>query len=171
MEINKSSRHQKIIGDFGEHLVCDLLSRSGFEVALVDHTGLEIIAYRTSANRRYGITVKSRTRNLGKENDKVNIFSYRKGKNDRQKLLAACKAFACEPWIAVYVETSDSADVYLTSLQNYDKKYRGREGKAIDGWRMRQNYKEQYNKDPNVKHVRIEFCPTNWWKKLASELK
>ena len=162
MEIIKSSRHQKIIGNFGENLICNWLSRSGFEVTLVDHTGLDVIAYNPLTNQRLGITVKSRTRNIGKEETKVNIFSYRKGKNDRQKLLDACKAFACEPWIGVYVETLNSADVYLTSLKNYDEKYRGRKGKAIDDWKMRKKDKKLYEKDPNVKHVRIEFHVTNW---------
>jgi len=32
------------------------------------------------------------------------------------------------------VETSEFADVYLASLDNYDDKYRGRAGKAIDDW-------------------------------------
>jgi Holliday junction resolvase-like predicted endonuclease len=164
MEITKSSRYQKIIGDFGENLICNWLSRSGFEVTLVDHTGIDIIAYNPSTNKRFGITVKSRTRTTGKEDESVNLFSYRKGKNDRQKVLDACKAFACEPWIAVYVETSDSADVYLTSLENYDKIYRVKEGRAIDGWKMVKKDRDRYNKDPNVMHIKIEFKTTNWWK-------
>ena len=164
MEITKSSRHQKIIGDFGENLICNWLSRSGFEVTLVDHTGIDIIAYNPSTNKRFGITVKSRTRATGKEDESVNLFSYQKGKNDRQKVLDACKAFACEPWIALYVETSDSADVYLTSLENYDKIYRVKEGRAIDDWKMVKKDRDRYNKDPNVMHIRIEFKTTNWWK-------
>ena len=162
MEIIKSSRHQKIIGNFGESLICNWLSRSGFEVILIDHTGIDIIAYNPSTNQRLGITVKSRTRNIGKEDTGVNIFSYQKGKNDRQKLLDACEAFACEPWIAVYAETSNFADVYLTSLENYNKKYRGKEQRAIDTWKMRRKNKEQYDEDPDVKYIRIKFCAANW---------
>jgi hypothetical protein len=139
-----------------------MLSRTGFEVTIVDHTGIDIIAYNPKTKRRLGITVKSRTRNIGKEKTKVNIFSYQKGKNDRQKLLNACNAFSCEPWIAVYVETSEFADVYLTSLKNYDDKYRGREGKAIDDWGMGKKNKEEYETDHNVKHIRIEFHATTW---------
>jgi hypothetical protein len=45
MEITKSSRHQKIIGQFGEMIICNWLSRSGFEVTVVDHTGLDIVAF------------------------------------------------------------------------------------------------------------------------------
>ena len=166
MEITKSSRHQKIIGNFGEQLICNWLSRTGFEVIIVDHTGIDIIAYNPKTKQRLGITVKSRTRNIGKEEETVNIFSYRKRKNDRQKLLNACDAFSCEPWIGVYIETSDFADVYITSLKNYDEKYRGREGKAIDDWGLRKKDKEEYEKDHNVRHIRIEFHAINWdWEK------
>jgi len=161
-EIIKSSRHRKIIGDFGENMISNWLSRSGFEVTLVDHTGIDIIAYNPSTRRRLGITVKSRTRNIGAEEASVNVFSYRKGKDDRRKLLDACRAFACEPWVAVYVETSESADVYLTSLKNYDEKYHNRKGRAIDNWKMRKRNKERYERDPGVKHIRIEFHTTNW---------
>ena len=136
MEISKSSRHQKIIGEYGEYSICNWLSRSGFEVIRVDHTGLDIIAFNPSTGKRLGITVKSRTRDLGKEDESVNLFSYRKGKDDRMKLLDACEAFACEPWIAVYVETAAFADVYLTSLDNYDIRYRGVEGRKVDDWKM-----------------------------------
>lgn len=162
MKIIKSSRHQKIIGRFGEYLICNWLSRSGFEVTIVDHTGIDIIAYNPRAKQRLGITVKSRTRNMGKEEEPVNLFSYQKGETDRQKLLDACEAFACEPWIAVYVETLNFADIYLTSLKNYDEKYRGKKEKAIDDWKMGKKYKEQYRSDPYVKHIRIEFHATNW---------
>ena len=59
--IVKGTRHQKIIGGFGELLLCNWLSRSGFEVAVVDHTGIDIIAYEPHSQKRLGITVKSRS--------------------------------------------------------------------------------------------------------------
>lgn len=163
MGITKGSRHQKIIGDFGENLICNWLSRSGFEVTIVDHTGIDIIAYHPPTQQRLGITVKSRTRDAGKEEVAVNLLSYRKSKDDRQKLLDACAAFDCTPWIAIYVETAEYADAYLTALHNYDSKYRGKEGKAIDDWKMRKEYRDRYEKDPDVKHIRIDFQVGNWW--------
>ena len=102
MSITKSTRHHKIIGNFGEAFPCNWLSRSGFEVTIVDHTGLDIVAYHPATTRRLGITVKSRTRSLGSETTSVTVFSYRKGKDDRKKLLDACTAFGCEPWVALY---------------------------------------------------------------------
>ncbi|HPS55184.1 MAG TPA: hypothetical protein PLP05_06275, partial [Sedimentisphaerales bacterium] len=116
MEIEKSTRHQKIIGNFGESLVCNWLSRSGFEVTIVDHTGIDVLAYNSKTGERIGISVKSRTRVKGSETESVNILSYRKEKNDRDKVFDACKAFEAKPWIAVYVESTDCADLFLISL-------------------------------------------------------
>jgi Holliday junction resolvase-like predicted endonuclease len=61
MEINKSSRHPKIVGDLGEQLVCNWLSRSGWEVVPVDHTGIDLIAYHRKSGKRIGITVMSQS--------------------------------------------------------------------------------------------------------------
>ena len=170
MEITKSSRHQKVIGDFGESVICNWLSRSGFEVIRVDHTGIDIVAYRPSTGQRLGITVKSTTRLSGKENDSVNVLSYRAGNSDREKVLQACSAFACEPWMAVYVETTDFAQVYLTSLEHFDRKYRRKAARTVDAWMMGPRDREAYAEDPDVKHIRIDFRATNWsWERQERE--
>ena len=147
MEIIKSTRHQKIISDFGEILICNWLSRSGFEVTIVDHTGIDIVAYHPPTQKRLGITVKSRTRNMGKEATSVTVFSNREGDNDYQKVVDACNAFACEPWLGIYVEAADYADVYLTSVDNYRKNYRMREGTATESWKMRPAYQKRYEEE------------------------
>jgi hypothetical protein len=162
VEIEKGTRHSKIIGEFGEAFLCNWLSRSGFEVALVDHTGLDVIAYHLKTGRRFGITVKSRTRSAGKEADSVNVLFNRRRPGDREKLTAACKAFQCEPWVAVYVETAASADLYLTSLEHYDQTYRSNKLCAIDRWKMGKKQKPLYDADIDVQHISIEFKPTNW---------
>jgi len=162
MEITKSTRHQKIIGDFGENLICNWLSRSGFEVTIVDHTGIDIVAYHSETQKRLGITVKSRTRNFGKEKTSVNVFSHREGDDDYQKVINACQAFACEPWLGIYVETTDYADVYLTSVENYRRRYSVKAGRAIENWKMGPGYQERYKEDGLVKHIRIDFRATNW---------
>jgi len=159
--IVKSTRHSKIIGDFGELAICNWLSRSGFEVAIVDHTGIDVIAYHPRTRQRLGITVRSRTRTSGREDSSVNLFSYQKGKNDLQAANSACEAFGCKLWIAVYIETTCHADIYLTSEINYAEKYR-RPGRAIDDWKMGPRHRQTYDADPAVKHLRIEFQVCNW---------
>jgi len=162
MDIEKGTRYSRIIGDFGEAIVLNWLSRSKFEVCLVDHTGIDVIAYHPATKRRLGITVKARTRNVGKEKTGVTILSNQKGKDDRQKLLDACKAFACDPWLAVYVETLEAADLYLTSLAHYDERYMSRQGRTRVDWKMGKKYTEEYDKDPEVRHVRMAFRTTHW---------
>jgi Holliday junction resolvase-like predicted endonuclease len=161
MEINKSSRHAKIVGDLGEQFVCNWLSRSGWEVVLVDHTGIDIIAYHRKSGKRIGITVKSRTRTAGTEKDTVNIFNTKK--DDRRKVLQACEYFACEPWIAIYVEKSDSADLFLTSLNNYDEKYQLNGDRAIEDWKMGEKYLQKYALDPNIHYLRLKVESHNWY--------
>ena len=124
--------------------------------------GLDLVAFNPKTSQRLGITVKSRTRNIGKEGTQVNIFSYRKERNDRQKLIDACTSFGCEPWIAVYVETSQFADLYLTSLNNYDSKYRPNQGRALDTWKMSPKYRALYGRDKEVKHIRADFLQESW---------
>lgn len=165
MEIDKSTRHAKLIGDCGEAVICNWLSRSGFEVVLVDHTGIDIVAYHVASGRRLGLTVKSRTRTAGTESGAVYVF--REAKKDRKKVLDACQAFGCEPWLAVYVETGEGADVYLTSLRHYDAIYR-RPGTKIDRWGMGQRNRETYARDRAVRHLSVSFAGENWtWSNLA----
>jgi Holliday junction resolvase len=140
MEITKSTRHQKIIGNFGEQLVCNWLSRSGFEVMLVDHTGIDIVAFNPKTNQRLGISVKSRTRCEGTEGCSVTIFQKNE---DLKKIKYACDCFGCEPWIAIYVETSTSADMYMTSLKHFDENYR----ENSKNWLMSPKQRERYKKD------------------------
>lgn len=62
MSRNRHSRSPKLVGDFGEGLATYLLIRKGFQVAVVDHVGADLIAERDG--KRYAISVK--TRRLGK---------------------------------------------------------------------------------------------------------
>jgi hypothetical protein len=161
MQIEKSSRHSHIIGKFGEYLLCNWLSRSKFEVVIVDHTGIDLIAYNRKTKQRLGFTVKSRTRRSGTETTEVNIFSYRKRSNDCQKLEDACRYFGCKPWIAIYVETQDYADLYVTSLENYKSKY-GRKGQALDTWKMSSKHILLYEQDEEVRHIKVDFHLGHW---------
>jgi hypothetical protein len=158
MLINKSKRHSKYIGLFGETLVCNILSRSGFEVMLVDHVGIDIIAFRPDVGR-LGISVKSRMRqDETNEISSVNLFS-----SQDSHLAETCAGFHLTPWIAVYVETRKSADLYLTSFENYKEKYAGNEGLAMLRWDMREKNRQSYNEDEAIMYLRIEFSQNDWF--------
>jgi hypothetical protein len=97
---------------------------------------------------------------------KLKAKVFREAKRDRQKLEDACNAFNCDPWIAVYAECDTHADLFLTSLANYDKRYRVPR-KAVDGWAMNQKSTNEYEADPEVKHISIDSKADNWWKDKA----
>jgi hypothetical protein len=62
----------------------------------------------------------------------------------------------------VYVETSQFADIYLLSLEHYDKKYRSNLMSKTEGWKMNEKNKREYERDPDLKHIKIEFTLNNW---------
>ena len=152
MQITKSTRHSRYIGWFGEALVCNMLSRSGFEVMHVDHVGVDVIAERSDYGR-IGISVKSRTRDAAaKEADSVNLLTA-----DDTRLKEACKAFGLKPWLAVYVETEAGADLYLTSLLHYRQSY------SRSAWSMSQKAKARYADDAEVLHLSLGFKQEPWF--------
>ena len=71
--MEKSTRHSKITGDFAEALVLYWLSKSGYECACVDHTGIDLIACNRDGFERMGISVKARSRYDGTEQVSVNL--------------------------------------------------------------------------------------------------
>ena len=73
MDLDKSTRFQKIAGDFGEALFLYWLSKYGFEAATIDHTGIDLLAYHKGTKERFGISIKTRTRKEGTENDTINL--------------------------------------------------------------------------------------------------
>jgi Holliday junction resolvase len=120
--------------------------------------GCDVVAYNPTVEQRYGITVKARTRMPRTEAESVYVFRH----EDRKKMLSACKAFGCEPWIAIYVESECAADLYLTSLANYDSEYRVR-GRKTESWKMTSKQLRGYTADAEVKHIHVVFSDENWW--------
>jgi len=113
MGIIKSSRHSKIAGDFGESLLLYWLSKMGFEIALVDHTGIDLVAYNKQTTQRYGISVKTRTRLEGTENEGIYVDP-----SDINKVDEACKSFACIPYFGFVIDRSSKVEVILISKEN-----------------------------------------------------
>ena len=75
--MTKSSRHQKITGDFAEMLVLYWLSKSGYECARIDHTGIDIIAAAQDGTRM-GISVQCRSRAPGTENTTLTCMTLKR---------------------------------------------------------------------------------------------
>lgn len=165
IKILKSSRHRKTIGKYGEWLITNYLSRANFEVSIVDHTGIDIIAYSKDLDKRLGISVKSRTREEGKENDSIQVL---KNHRDVDKLFKACEYFACEAWIGVYSESKTEADMYLCPYEHYKDHYHLNPEYSMSkmpcNWGMSKKAKDLYQKDEKIIHVRFRIEIKNWFK-------
>lgn len=157
-EIEKSSRHQKITGDFGESLVLYWLSKHGYECALIDHTGIDILASKNG--KIFGISVKTRSRNERNEFGRVHLLAgMKKDRNDEKKYLAACKAFKCEPYFAVVVD-GPSAGI-RGCLISYKKVKKQNAGKATWALKMTIETFERYKRDKLIGTFQINLGQ-NW---------
>ena len=156
MRINKSTRHAKITGDFGETLVLYWLSKYGFECAPVDHTGIDIIARNPHTQEVMGISVKSRTRTEEAEESYVSI------PNDNiDKAEAACRAFGCVPYFAIVVDAGDTIRGFILPMTRLLTLFpKGRTG---TGWKMSDRYLRQYEADPEIRAFEFKTKTTKWW--------
>lgn len=155
MEIHKSTRHSRITGDFGEGLVLYWLSKHGFECARVDHTGIDLIARNPHTDEIMGISVKSRSRNEGKDETYVKI------PNDNfDKAEAACAAFGCVPYFAIVVDAGDTIRAFLMSMSHLLQLSPKRQTAA--GWRMTQAALGQYYRDREIMIFEMHTKTVNW---------
>lgn len=156
MKILRSSRHTKIAGNFGETLVLYWLSRHGFECASVDHTGIDLIARNPHTHELMGISVKSRTRSEGREQEYVSIL-----KNDLEKAQAACDAFGCIPYFAIVIDAKEMIRVLITSKHHLLELFPVAVTKL--GWKMREKYLTQYYQDPQIIIFELQPSTIRWW--------
>jgi Holliday junction resolvase-like predicted endonuclease len=154
--MEKSSRHAKITGDFGEALVLYWLSRSGFECARVDHTGIDLLAKRPRSDERLGISVKTRSRLPGKEAESVNIGR----PEDFAKVEAACSAFQCVPYFAIVVHAAQRVSVFLVSKVHLERLYPGRQG--LVSWSMASSWVRKYLADPQIQSLEFTTSSESW---------
>ncbi len=156
MNLEKSTRHSKITGDFAEALVLYWLSKYGFECARVDHTGIDLIARNPKTKELMGISVKSRSRNIGKESTFLTI------KNDNiEKAEKACEAFMCKPYFSIVVDAADNIIVFILPLEEFLKV--SPKGKATCIWKMTPKHIENYLANPNILAFEFTHKTVRWF--------
>ena len=156
MKIAKSSRHSKITGDFAERLVLYWLSKHGFECALVDHVGLDIIARNPHNREVMGISVKSRSRNTGTDGTSLSI------PNDNfEKLNNACQSFNCKPYFAIVVDEAETITTFILSQAHLVEILPP--GKEVISWKMRTTNIAKYETDPEIRTFKFLSTTGNWW--------
>jgi Holliday junction resolvase-like predicted endonuclease len=149
--MQKSSRHSKITGNFGEALILYWLSKRGFECAHVDHTGIDLIARRPLSDELLGISVKCRSRTETGDGAGVNLLN-----KDDEKVEAACRAFGCVPYVAVVVDQGNTVRGYLAKLQHVRTRYPGQ------SWRMSPAMTHEYEIDPHVEWFELVSRAGDW---------
>ncbi len=132
------------------------LSKYGFECALVDHTGIDIIAYNPHTKERMGISVKSRSRNLGKEGQYLSILN-----PNFEKAQSACDAFGCIPYFAIVVDEGNEIHIFITSMSHLLKLHPMK--KKASGWKMSKQWLERYHSDPEIKIFHFMHQTKSWW--------
>lgn len=87
------------LGDYGEHLAAHALIKLGYDVAMVDHIGADLIATKGDSGTSYGISVKSRCFNSHTTEDRGYNFKF----SDKFKLECFCNRFNLKPLLAFVV--------------------------------------------------------------------
>ena len=156
MKIQKSTRHSKITGDFGEGIVLYLLSKYGFESANVDHTGIDIISKNVVTNEVMGVSVKSRSRSGGTEGSYISI------PNDNFiKAQKACTAFNCVPYFAIVSDEKDKMWIFILSMKHLLELFPQRE--KMSAWKMSEKHISQYLQDKEIMTFQFDYKNHNWW--------
>lgn len=156
MEMKKSSRHAKITGDFAERLVLYWLSKYGFECALVDHVGLDIIARNPHTQEVMGISVKCRSRNAGTETTSLSIPN-----DNLTKLDSACQAFACKPYFAIVIDGADTITTFILEKDHLINLFPP--GENVISWKMTPAWVEKYFADSAIKIFKCATTTPCWW--------
>lgn len=164
--MDKSERHSKITGDFGESLLMYWLSRSGYEATLVDYTGIDIVAYHKATKRRLGISVKSRSRTFEKANSGMTV----KGEELNEKATESCAFFACEPWMAFVYDrpkvqdaATGSIEVYLMSFDTLKNYCSGFDEKTEFRFLINDKIVESYEQDANILKIKFDYAQSGGW--------
>jgi hypothetical protein len=147
--MKKSTRHSKLTGDFGEALILYWLSKNGYECARVDHTGIDIIAAKPGAKRRWGISVKCRSRAEGTENSYLGIPV-----TDFDKVGAACDAFGCTPFIALVIDMGQRVLAFILSVEYFKTIAPPR--RRVSAWSMVPKRVNEYLADPKILSFELE---------------
>ena len=156
MKIAKSTRHAKITGDFAEAVVLYWLSKYGFECARVDHTGINLIARNPRTEEIMGISVMSRCRREGSEDEYLSI------PNDNfAKAEAACRAFGCVPYFAIVVDAADTIRAFIVPAARLREYFPLR--RRASGWRMSEAYLQRYREDALIMGFEFKTKTSRWW--------
>lgn len=149
-ELDKSSRFAKISGDFGESLFLYWLSKYGFEAATIDHTGIDLLAYHKVSKERFGISIKTRCRKLGTENESISLQN-----GEIEKIREACDYFSAIPSVGVVVDRAGGIDCFLVGLDDLLKI--NPQGKAVVSIGVNESHWKQYEALTRCLRIHLKY--------------
>jgi hypothetical protein len=148
--MKKSSRHSKITGDFAEVLVLYWLSKYGYECAWVDHTGIDVIAFKGS--ERMGISVQCRSRYPGTEKRSVTLHAFEKAR-------VPCKLFGLIPYAAIVVDGANVIRCFLLPLDHLETIARGKSRQFL----MTEPFLKKCRDDEKIRFFELALHRYRWW--------
>jgi hypothetical protein len=157
----KSTMHSKITGNFGESLLLYFLSKSYYEPALVDHSGIDIIAYNKTDRSRIGVSVKARSRTLLRPNDGLLVPG-----DNYKKIMESCIFYDSIPHICFVfdvpaTEKNGTIHLFLMSIETLLHYYPNfKDGKGFT-FSMKSNL-DKYLGDKNIARLKFEYNSENW---------
>ena len=149
MSKSNPSRAPKQLGDFGEALVNYDFIRKGYQVAVVDHVGADLICIKKESEKRYkryAVSVKTRWFKPGSTESKMfNIEN-----NHLEKLEDFSEWFNLEPLFSLLVCLSDSQKLVLFTLKVSDIGKICNKTQSGYSLKFSDKYIEQLKNDPRV---------------------
>ncbi len=161
--MEKSTRHSKIVADFAEALVLYWLSKSGYECACVDHTGIDLIACSKDGSVRMGISVKARSRY-----DRTEAVSVNLPLDGFRKAREAWQSFGCIPYYAIVVDSVHGVRCFLLALDDLEQIATGNDDKTRY-WQMRQSFLDSYRNDPRIRWFELRPTNSSWHSPVSSD--
>ena len=108
------TRAPKLLGDFGEGLATYALIRKGFEVAVVDHVGADLIAEKNGS--RFAISVKTRMFKTGSKES----LAFVAVEQHLKKLDYFASQFGMTPLFALVICIVDERKIHLVLARSED---------------------------------------------------
>lgn len=153
-------RKSEIVGKFGEAFVASLFYDLGYKVDMIDENGIDLTCYKE--NKKYGISVKSRNIQFGK-NDSINLTF-----NDIIHTYNESKLRDLEPAYAFVVADLSRIDVLIVTQEYvFENMF-----SSIDNVHNINEYMDKYTskKDSgSTKSVSTTFASKNGWKSLLGK--
>lgn len=153
-------RKSEIVGKYGEAFVASLFYDLGYKVDMIDENGIDLTCYKE--NKKYGVSVKSRNIQFGK-NDSINLTF-----NDIIHTYNESKLRDLEPAYAFVVADLSRIDVLIVT-QEYVFENMFSSG---DNAYNINNYMEEYTnkKDSgSTKSISTTLTSKKGWKSLLGE--